>query len=132
MVFYSTFFITNAGIASERSPSSGFGAFMPLIIMFAIFYWSLIKPLTKRKGKSRWLELLVLMPGVNLIYIIWLASLTDKAILEKVDALENILKKLDSVSKELQIWKCNCGITNDINVLNCPECGLKRDYLKKG
>ena len=91
LVLYFTFFITNAAIASESTASGGVGAFLPLIIMFAIFYWSLVKPLNKRKGKSKWLELLTLIPIVNIIYIIWLASLTDKSIIDKIKYLEEKL-----------------------------------------
>jgi len=91
LVFYSTLFITNAAIASESATSSGVGAFLPLIIIYAIFYWSLVKPINKRKGKSKWLELLTLIPIVNIIYIIWLASLTDKSIIDKIKYLEEKL-----------------------------------------
>ena len=91
LVLYSTLFIPNASIASEDATSGGFGGLIPLIIMFAIFYWSLVKPLTKRKGKSQWLELLTLIPLVNMIYIIWLASLTDKSIIDKIKYLEEKL-----------------------------------------
>ena len=91
LVLYFTLFITNAAIASESAESSGVGAFLPLIIMYAIFYWSLVKPLNKRKGKSKWLELLTLIPIANIIYIIWLASLTDKSIIDKIKYLEEKL-----------------------------------------
>ena len=26
-------------------------------------------------------------------------------------------------------WKCTCGITNNMNLPKCPECGVKRDYV---
>jgi len=71
---------------------------------------------------------------------LWLASLPDQSIADEVKALANELQKVDfvpkesqtsSASSEHQTWKCNCGTTNDIDVPNCPKCGLKRDYLLK-
>ena len=79
-------------------------------------------------------------PWLEFLWGLWLASLPDKSIIEEVKTLINELQKFDfipkgkqapSTSAEPRNWKCNCGITNDINVPICPECGLKRDYLMK-
>ena len=123
--------------ASNGSAEGGVAAFIPLLLMGCIFGFFL-RSMAKRKGRSQWLWFLAgLVPGVNLFGGIWLASLTDNEVLEQVKALISELQKFDfipkeaqaaSTSSEPQTWKCNCGITNDINVPNCPECGLKRDF----
>ena len=126
--------------ASNGPAGGGFASFIPLLLMGCILGFFL-KSIAKRKGRSEWLWFLAgFVPGWNLFGGIWLASLPDKSILEEIKALVNELQKFDFVPKgfqassrssEPQAWECNCGITNDINVPNCPECGLKRDYLLK-
>ncbi|MBW1828458.1 MAG: preprotein translocase subunit YajC [Deltaproteobacteria bacterium] len=41
------------GIGAEGGQSSGFGAFVPLIIMFAIFYFLLIRPQQKKAKQHK-------------------------------------------------------------------------------
>ena len=126
--------------ASSGSSGGGFTAFIPLLIMGCVL-GLLFKSIAKRKGRSEWLWFFAgFVPGWNLLGGLWLASLPEKSILEEVKVLINELQKFDfkprggqvsSTSTEPQEWKCNCGITNDINVPICPECGLKKEYLMK-
>ena len=115
-------------------------SFIPLLLIgciLGIFF----KLIAKRKGRNQWLWFFAgFVPGWNLLGGLWLASLPDKSISEEVKALLNELQKFDFVPKggqkfivsaEPQNWKCNCGMTNEMNVASCPECGLKRDYLLK-
>jgi len=69
---------------------------------------------------------------------IWLASLPDKSFLEDVRGLVAALQKLDPVKNGSQsagrpalqeTWQCSCGKMNKMADSNCPECGLKRDFL---
>jgi hypothetical protein len=125
--------------------SSGTGisqiwSFVPLLFMGLIFGLVLM-PMAKRKGRSQWLWFLAgFVPGWNFLGGLWLASLPDKSISEEVKALLNELQKFDFVPKggqkpnmsaEPRNWKCNCGMTHEMNVPSCPECGLKRDYVLK-
>jgi len=113
---------------------------VPLLFLGLIFGLVLM-PMAKRKGRSQWLWFFAgFVPGWNFLGGLWLASLPDKSVLEEVKALLNELQKFDfvpkvsqrlNVSAEPRSWKCNCGMTNEINVPNCPECGLKRDYFLK-
>jgi multisubunit Na+/H+ antiporter MnhB subunit len=127
LAFYSFFFIISTVSASESQPDVAFGAFLPLIFLSAILYFTFVRPISRRKGKSKLLDFLVLIPIVNVFYIIWLASQTDKTILEKIDHLEKQLLKFYP-----RTWKCNCGIINDDNVLYCPKCGIKREKIQQG
>ena len=130
----------NIAYAANGSAGEGWGALVPLFLMGCIV-GSLLRSIAKRKDRSQWLWFLAgFIPGWNLFAGLWLASLPDKAIFEEVRALIEELRKFDLAPKgaqtgsapaEPQSWKCNCGITNDMNLSNCPQCGLKKDYLLK-
>jgi hypothetical protein len=125
--------------------SSGTGgnqilSFLPLLFLGLIFGLFLM-PMAKRKGRGQWSWFLLgFVPGFNFLGGLWLASLPDKSVLEEVKALLNELQKFDlipkgaqklNISAEPRNWKCNCGMTHEMNVPSCPECGLKRDYVLK-
>lgn len=121
LALYFNFFITNCAIASESAEGSGLGAFIPLIIIWAIVYWVLVKPLSKRKGKSQLLELLMLIPIANLIYVIWLASLTDKAVIEDINALKTVLPKSNLEMKTDKASKKDEPLIPEINAEKVNE-----------
>jgi len=126
--------------ASNGSWGGGFAALIPLLVM-GLSFGFLFGSIAKRKGRSQWLWFIAgFVPFWNLVAGFWLASLPDKSIFEEFKALIDELQNFEfipkggqatSTSAEPRNWKCNCGFTNDINVPNCPECGLKRDYLMK-
>lgn len=63
--------------------------FVPLII-FTLPFLILIGFMANRKGKSVVLSLLCgLVPFLNIIYALWLASQTDADLLRRLEALEN-------------------------------------------
>lgn len=125
--------------ASNGSVGGGSASLIPFFLFTGFIFGFLLRYIAKRKGRNQWLWFLSgFIPGWYLFFGLWLASLPDKSILEEIDVLVNELKKFDFVPKELQAssissehqtWKCNCGTINGINVPNCLECGLKRDYL---
>lgn len=125
---------------AAQGAGGAFGAFIPLLILELIPAF-LFKSIARRKGRSQWLWFLAgFVPIWGWLAGIWLASLPDKSFLEDVRALVTELHKFDFVpranqptgqSSFPQIWKCNCGRTNNIDEASCPECGLKRDYLLK-
>ena len=101
-VFNSVFFIVSVVSADEgQSVVEGIAGFLPIIILFLVFYFAIVRPVNKRKGGSRLSELLIFIPLINLIYLWRLVSLTDKAVLEKIDSLEKKLQKLCSKSLEM-------------------------------
>ena len=126
--------------ASNGSAGGGFAAFIPLILI-GIIPAFLFKYIAERKGKNQWLWFFVgFVPIWGWIAGIWLDSLPDKSIIEEVSNLVTELQKFDFTPKEgiqpsspaeTQSWKCNCGNINEISTSNCPECGLKRDFLLK-
>jgi hypothetical protein len=70
----------------------GFASFIPLLIMFTIFGIFAFF-LGKRKGKNPIVcFLLCFVPICNAVYLFYLASLTDKNVLERMEHLENLLK----------------------------------------
>jgi uncharacterized membrane protein YhaH (DUF805 family) len=73
---------------AESNAKGGIAAFLPLLILLAITYWVLVKPLSKRKGRSHWLELLLFVPFANALYVLWLVSLTDKALIDGIKSLQ--------------------------------------------
>ena len=115
-------------------------SFVPLLFMGLIFGLVLM-PMAKRKGRNRWLWFVAgFVPGWNFLGGLWLASLPDVAIMEQVSILINEFKKFNFQSKDKgspssiaieEKWNCPCGKVNNMNVPNCPECGLKRDFLLK-
>jgi len=124
--------------ASNGSAGGGFAAFIPLLILGLIPAF-LFKSIAKRKGRSQWLWFLAgFVPGFGWLAGIWLASLPDKSFIEDVRALVAALQKFEFVPKSPQAssqfavqetWKCTCGKTNKMADSNCPDCGLKRDFL---
>ena len=54
------------GTGAEGGQSAGFGAFVPLIIMFAIFYFLLIRP-QQKKAKQHKLMLSALKKGDRVV-----------------------------------------------------------------
>jgi hypothetical protein len=62
-------------------------ALLPLFLMSAVLA-AFIFFLAKRKGQSAFLLLIGLVPFVNILVAIWLASLTDKSVLEQIEALK--------------------------------------------
>ena len=86
---------------------AGFEGFIPLIIMLVLFGIAAYS-IGKRKGKNRLVcFLLCLIPLFNGFYLVYLVSLTDKNVIERLDYLENLLKVskgtfsgAESVSKE--------------------------------
>jgi hypothetical protein len=115
--------------------TAGFASFIPLFLMGCIL--GIVSYFVgKRKGKNPLLcFFLCLIPGFNVFFVYYLATLTDKIVIDRLDYLESFLK----VSKEtfsaaepiLKEWVCNCGKKNSIEIQNCPECGLKKDYVMK-
>ena len=61
-------------------------ALLPLLLMSAVLA-AFIFFLAKRKGHSALLALGGIVPMVNVLLAIWLASLTDKSVLEQLEAL---------------------------------------------
>ena len=127
LVFYSTFFITNVANASGSRPGEGY-SFIPLLIVFAILYFAVVKPINKRKGGSKLSELLILVPLVNIIYMYRLVSLTDKAVLEKIDSLEKKIQKLDPNIENLNCDNCNSKQSNNYVCDNCKTPYRLEDY----
>ena len=70
-------------------PPAGF----PVIVLVGYFVLWLalalfIAALAPRKGRSRWVALIAFVPIVNAFYVLWLASLTDRSVLDRLQALE--------------------------------------------
>jgi len=74
-------------------------------------------------------------PLWNVYYFLWLLSLTNIDIIEKVNSTNEMLKQVLDKWKILDLtptkWKCQCGQVNDMEIDNCPVCGLKRDFILK-
>ena len=102
----------NIAYASDGSTGGGFSMFVPLLLLLipGVVYAFILRSIAKRKGRSqpRWF-LAAFVPFWNIMGGIWLASLPEKPI--------------------HPTWKCTCGITNTNDLPNCPECGVKRDYV---
>ena len=78
---------------SPDNGAAGFASFIPLFLMGIIFGILAYFIVGKRKGKNPFVcFLLCLIPGFGAFYIIYLASLTDKTVLDRLDHLENLLK----------------------------------------
>lgn len=63
----------------------------PLIIVCAGLAF-VLAPIARRKGRSPLLALLAFVPLVNMMFAIWLCSLTDAAILKEIEALKQARK----------------------------------------
>lgn len=127
--------------ASNGSAGGGFAAFVPLLtlLILGLIPAFLFKSIAKRKERNQWLWFFAgFVPGYGWLAGIWLASLPDKSFIEDVRALVAALQKVDFVPKSSQpngqstvqeTWQCNCGKMNKMADSNCPNCGLKRDFL---
>lgn len=126
----------NTAYAASESATGGYTAFIPLLIIGAGFGYFLMC-MAKRKGRSPWSWFAAgFVPGWNFFAAIWLASLPDAAITEQLASLLEELQKInpalkDGRSTEQATWTCACGKRNSMETTNCPECGLKRDFLLK-
>jgi len=91
--------------------------------------------LAKKKGRNETLWFLIGLPVFTfIIALIILACLPNKnrTLIEKTAELEKKVEILEAqVKSNEKTWNCNCEQINDIELENCPECGLKRDYLLK-
>jgi hypothetical protein len=69
--------------------SSGFDlmAFLPLLII-SIVYAALLWPILRRKGKSRLHIIWSIVPIFGMLLFIWVLSLTDKSVLDRLAELE--------------------------------------------
>ena len=91
----------------------------------------LLYSMAKRKGGNRWLYFLGgFIPVYSLFLAIWMASLPEK---KMVQELTEFIKELSKYKLELkpEYWMCSCGAVNDLKSSNCPECGIKKEYLLK-
>ena len=70
----------------EMEPSL-FVTVLPFLIISLIFYFFAI-PISRRKGKGNLFPLLCLIPFFSAFILIYLASLTDKEVLDRLAALE--------------------------------------------
>ena len=61
-----------------------------LLVYFILFSLmaAFIFVLARRKGQSRWFALFGYIPLVNMFCALWMASLTDQRVLERLEALE--------------------------------------------
>jgi hypothetical protein len=71
---------------AEAPPPTIF-ALLPLFLMSALLA-AFIFFLAKRKGRSALLLLIGFVPLANVLVAIWLASLTDKSVLEQIEELK--------------------------------------------
>ena len=116
------------------------GSLIPLLLIGLIFGFFLMS-IAKRKGENRRYWFIVgFVPILNFFGAIWLSSFPDIALIEKINSISKELQKLKLSLTDKQTshstqtkdsWTCTCGRVNSIDVLNCPECGLKRDFLLK-
>jgi hypothetical protein len=89
-------------LASNGSGMEGLASFGPWLLAGLIFAL-ILRSIAKRKGRSQLLWFLAgFVPGWNLLGGIWLASLTDKAIMEEIRSLADELQKFDLYPKETQ------------------------------
>ncbi len=134
----------NTVVASSGMNSGGaagiIGSLIPLVLMGLIFGFVLMS-IAKRKGRNKLLWFAAgYVPLFNLLGGVWLSSLPDIALIEKINSISKELQKLNlSLTNKLTShssqaedkWTCTCGRVNSIDVINCPDCGIKRDYLLK-
>ena len=80
--------IVNAA-ETATTGGGGFASFIPIILIGVPFVIFAAK-FAKRKGKDRVPYVLMsLIPFVGLFVLMWLASLTDKVVLDRLEQLEN-------------------------------------------
>jgi hypothetical protein len=126
-------FASNGGAAGMT-----LGSVIPLLLIACILGF-FFRSIAKRKGIGQILGFIGgIVPGFNAFFGLWLASLPERSLVDKIDSLTNRLQEIanrlggiDDYPKQAspQTWKCNCGMILDMEVQNCPTCGLKRDYL---
>jgi hypothetical protein len=96
-IFLTVFAVLSSShaVASDDFQQGDFTAFIPLIIMFIVFFFAAI-PIIKRKGekKIKWF-ILMIIPIVNTVAFAYLLSLTDKNVLQRLEALEKKVNKTD-------------------------------------
>jgi cell division inhibitor SulA len=83
---------------SSPTPAVALLSLLPLFIAMGTVAL-IILLMAPRKGKSRAWALLGLLPLANMVVLIWIASLTDKAVL---DALAELKKKKCLTSHQSQ------------------------------
>ena len=118
--------------ASSGEPVSGFASLVPLLIM-GIIIGLICRAIGKRKGKSpSTCFLMGMIPAFGLYYLIWLCSLTEAAVIERLNRLEKSLsthlrqeivdaKQSDSLSEK--DMECpSCGLINPRSAESC-DCG---------
>lgn len=74
----------------EADQTGGFISFIPMLLIWittAFFAMSI----AKRKGRSRWIGLVISFPLFMLPGLAWLVSLPDKEILERITSIEKVL-----------------------------------------
>jgi hypothetical protein len=116
------------------------------LFIIGILWGIVLMVIAKRKGKKQLLWFFAgLIPIWNLFSSFYIFSLPDVASGEQKDTLieefNNLKQQVNTLTQEIKRvkseqqlklkWECTCGTVNDMNVTNCPECGLKRDYLLK-
>ena len=110
-----------------------FWSFIPLLIL-SLLYGFVGMWLTRKKGKTKsYHYVCCFIPFWNGIYVFWLLTLTNIDIVKRIDSIDERLKQVLAQRKIFDAapakWKCQCGQVNDMEVTNCPVCGLKRDFI---
>jgi hypothetical membrane protein len=78
-------------VKEEQMEPSPFLSLLPFLIVTIIFFLFAI-PISRRKGKSIAFPILCLVPLLGPFILLYLASLSDKAVLERLSALEQKLR----------------------------------------
>ena len=123
--------------ADNGSPAGGLGvigSLIPLLIMGSLFGIFSMK-IAKVKGRNPLLSFLAMfVPLFNVFYMLWLVSLPHKSVIDQLTLLTKDIDRLkrQTHSEDMRdIWTCSCGKVNKMEITNCPECGLKRDFILK-
>ena len=72
---------------SSPAPAAALLSLLPLLLAMGIVA-IIIFFMASRKGKSRAWTFLGMIPLANMLILIWLASLTDKAVLDTLEELK--------------------------------------------
>ena len=119
--------------ASDGNAPGIIQSLMPLLII-GIILGAVIMRIAIRKGRNKWFWFaMAFVPLVNIFGTFYLVSLIDISIRKEIDVMKKDLKelKLAFMSHPQISWNCTCGKLYGMEVQNCPECGLKRDYILK-
>jgi hypothetical protein len=73
----------NSGTPAPPLGVSLFPALLLGIVLAIAALW-----LARRKGRSQWLALLAFIPGLGFLVFLYLLSLTDKRVLDDIEALK--------------------------------------------